>query len=218
MIDIYLIININITDNINMLGLQQNIIDNRYILNLLPSLHNLQRNNNLINGKTLYIDDNKTMPVIATGILIYKNVCGNMKLLMIDVDNRYEDIGRKIENQDKTIYDTVCRGIEEETNGIIKRDDIYDRLHKSQYIYNPKSKYVIHILEASITEKKLQKNDFGDKEIYNQRNRIIGWIDRKKIANRNIFKFKLNNRIQNKILFNTLLSIEIQFKFKKKLF
>lgn len=211
-----------------MLKLQQNE-NNKHIVNIALGLCDLHANlnifddieqtkNNMTEKKTIYLNDDKTKPVIAVGILIYKNVCDKMKLLIVYTKNRYEDIGGKIDQQDNTIYDTACRKIEEKTNGLIRRIDIINRIQNSQYIYIPKSKYLIFLLEASVYEQKLQKDDFGNIEINNKNNRLIGWIDRKYLSNKNVLKFKLNLRIKNKRLLDTLLSIENQFKFKKKLF
>lgn len=168
--------------------------------------------------KVIYLNGDPDKPVMASGALIYKNVSGRMKLLIIDTKSRYEDIGGKIDITDNTIYDSTSREIEEETNGIIKKQDIIDRLRTAKYIYISKAKYLVFLLEATPTERKLQKSDFGNREIHDNYARTIGWIDRYQLTKKSIIKYRLNYRLRKKKLFDMLLIIENQFKYRKRLF
>jgi len=168
--------------------------------------------------KTIYLNDDVTRPVTAAGAIFYKQVGKDMMLLLIENRAKYEDIGGKIDPDDEDIYEAAAREIEEETNGQIKSDDVIERLKTASYIYVPKSKYVIYIIEANADEKKLKKDDFGDREEHDGFERTIGWIARKEIAKPTIVKFKLNWRMISKSLFDKLAEIEGQFKFKKSLF
>jgi hypothetical protein len=168
--------------------------------------------------KRLYLNGDPDKPITASGVLIYKNVSGRMQLLIIYANNKYEDIGGKIDINDSSIYDSTGREIEEETNGVIKKQDIIDRLQNARYVYVPTAKYLVFIIKASSKEKKLQKTDFGNKEIHSNINRTIGWIDRYQFSNINIIKYKLNYRLRKKQIFDTLQSIENQFKYRKRLF
>jgi hypothetical protein len=170
------------------------------------------------NKKVMYLNGDHTKPIMGSGVLIYKNEDGKMKILILDTKHKYEDIGGNIYRTDSTLYDAICREIEKETNGIIKKTDIFNRIQKAKYIYIPKAKYLVFLLEATVTEKKLKKQDFGDKELHNNYNRDIGWINRQQLSNKIIFKYKLNNRLKNKILFDTLQIIENQFKYTKRMF
>ena len=166
---------------------------------------------------TLYLDDDR--PVTASGALIYKNIKNKLYLLVSDNRNKYEDIGGKIDPEDATIQDAAGREIEEETNGMIKKKDIIDRLKKTtQYIYMPKSKYVVYLVEATENEQKLKKEDFGTKEIHDGFDRTIGWISREELCKPNVIKFKLNWRLKSKALFDKLSDIENKLKYKKNLF
>lgn len=168
--------------------------------------------------KIVYLNGDPNKPITASGVLIYKNVSGKMQLLIINTKNIYEDIGGKIDIDDISIYDATSREIEEETNGVIKKQDIIERIRDARYIYVPKSKYLVFIVEALSIEKKLQKSDFGNKEIHANINRTIGWIDKYQLSNKNIIKYKLNYRLREKQIFDTLQSIENQFKYRKRLF
>ncbi len=182
-----------------------------------------------VNAKTkakektiLYLNDDATMPVSAGGVLIYKNVNNAMHLLLIDSRNVYEDIGGKIDETDEDIYNAIAREVEEETNNIIEKDKIIDRIKKahklSQWVYVPKSKYVIFLVEATPTEQKLEKEKFGDTELHDNFPRTIGWISRENLMKPEITKFKMNWRMKSSTLFEKLKGIESNFKFNNSMF
>lgn len=166
----------------------------------------------------MYLNDDDAKPVTAAGALIYKRSAGKMKILIMENRNKYEDIGGKIDPTDESIYHAAGREIEEETNGMIKQDDIVERLKVAPYIYVPRSKYLIFIVEATKEEKKLKKDDFGDREIHDDFPRTIGWIRRDALTKSTVIQFKMNWRMKSKSLFDKLKDIENQFKFKKKMF
>lgn len=151
--------------------------------------------------KTLFLNDDEAKPITAGGVLIYKNFGGKLKFLVIDSRNMYEDIGGKIDQEDNTIYDTVAREVEEETNGQIKAKNIVNRVKNAPYIYTPRSKYVIFIVQASSREELLKKEDFGDMEIHDNFKRYIGWIEKSILLTPEIIKTKLNPRMRNRLLF-----------------
>src|SRR5687768_9329323 len=70
------------------------------------------------NRKTLFYLDDNTKPIRAAGVIIYKIVDGIVNLLLINVNNRYEDLGGKIEHVDIEISDTVIREALEESNNL----------------------------------------------------------------------------------------------------
>lgn len=167
---------------------------------------------------TMFINEDNTKPITAAGVIIYKKVNNKMKLLMAESRNRYEDIGGKIDPIDESIYHAAAREIEEETNHIIKSDDIIDRLKSANYVYVPNSKYIIFIVEANAEEKKLKKEDFGKMELHDNLSRTIGWLDKEILLNSFIIKYKMNPRIKYKTLFDKLAIIDSQYKYKKNMF
>ena len=114
--------------------------------------------------------------VKAGGILLYRKTEDDIYLLLIKSRGKYEDIGGRVDKQDKTIYDTVMREANEETNGVLDNISIFDRIKDSDYIYNAKSKYALFIIEATDTECKLESEIFGDKEIHDNITRKILWV------------------------------------------
>jgi len=162
----------------------------------------------IINNKMYY---NKK-EVKASGTLIYKFDNENkMKLLLIKSNGKYEDIGGKIEKEDKDVYDIADREMKEETNNVIF--NIKDRLIKGQNIYLQKCKYVLFIIEASDNELKLKKQNFNEKELNNEK--TISWIDKSYL--KNTIKYKLNYRLRHKIIFDILDNIEEKQYFKKNI-
>jgi 8-oxo-dGTP pyrophosphatase MutT (NUDIX family) len=167
---------------------------------------------------TMYMCDDENKPVTAAGALFYKKVNKKLMLLVIETNNQYEDIGGKIDPSDETIYEAAAREIEEETNEVITKDSIIERLEEAQYIYVPRSKYIIFLIEANEEESKLTKQDFGDREIYEGYNRTIGWLSKEELVKEQTIKYKLNWRMKSKSLFEKLKEIENSYKFKKKFF
>lgn len=166
----------------------------------------------------MYLEDDPAKPVTAGGVLIYKNINNKMKLLVIENNGKYEDIGGKIDADDSNIFSAVAREVQEETNSQIEADSIIERLENADYIYVAGSKYVIYIVEASDSEKKLRKKDFGDREEHDDFPRTIGWLSREELTKPAVITCKMNWRIRTKTLFDKLSTIEKSFKFSKKLF
>lgn len=167
---------------------------------------------------TMYVNDDDAKPVTAGGVLIYKKVNNKMMLLIIDCDGKYSDIGGKIDPIDTDIYDGISREVEEETNGMIKREEIVERLKTAPYTYVKGSKYVIYIVEASNKEKHLTKADFGDAETHDNLPRTIAWVSRDELVMPATIKFKLNWRMKSRSLMDKLAEIEKQFKLKNNMF
>jgi len=171
------------------------------------------------NQKTVFfVDNDMTKPVTAGGVVLYKNKKGKMHILIEDSQNKYEDIGGKVDPTDRDIYHTVARETEEETHGLIKETDLLDRLKKADTIYVPISKYLIFIVEANKYEAGLKKENFGDKESHDGFDRTIGWILKEDLLHPSIIKLRLNWRIRSKGLFDKLREIEEDMKFKTPLF
>ena len=168
--------------------------------------------------KTLYLNEDDAKPVKAAGVIFYKTIKGKLELLILKNNNdKYEDIGGKVDFDDETIFHAAGREVEEETNGMIKSDDVLDRLKNSVFVYVPRSKYIIYLVEANINETKLNKEDFGDKEEHDDIYRTIGWITKDVFMNQSTIKFKLNNRLKSKELFNNIREIENTAKFSKRI-
>ena len=139
---------------------------------------------------TFYFNDEKTYPIRAGGVLIYKIINNRVKLLMIKKkDETYEDIGGKTDLNDITELDTICREVEEETNMVINKNIIKYQLNKSKNIYITNSKYLLYLVEANSYERNLKSTYFGTKELKDNIIRTIQWID-------------IDNLLENKLKFN----------------
>ena len=142
---------------------------------------------------TFYYNNDKTKNIRAGGILFYKTI-DNLKYFLF-IDNKYsnwiEDLGGKTDLQDKSIMNTIIREVDEETNNLIKKDKIYECLHKnSQKFYNEYSKYLLYVIEANDYISNLTTEDFGEKESHTGFTREILWIPQNEIK-----KFKLSPRL-----------------------
>jgi hypothetical protein len=166
--------------------------------------------------KTIYLHNDQTKPVTAAGALIYKKVGGKLMFLVIDKQGKYEDIGGKIEKGDINIHATVSREVEEETNGQIKYSDIIERVKNAQYVYVPKSKYLIHLIEANLVERNLTKDDFGNCETFTNTPRTMGWLSHEELTKTATIQHKMNWRLKSKSLMSKLIDVENQMKFKNK--
>jgi hypothetical protein len=156
--------------------------------------------------KKFYFNDDKTKPIHAGGVIIYRFSDDKiMEILLIETKSKYEDIGGKVDKTDVNVIDTISRETEEETNGVIKAEDIIDRLEECINIcYNKDSKYVLYFIEATDEETKLVKKDFGDFEKHDDFKRTISWVKTKTIYKPNFIKYKLNHRLKFKPIIDNI--------------
>lgn len=145
--------------------------------------------------------------VNACGLILYTKRDDDLYLLLIKNNKgKYEDIGGKVENTDIDIYSTCLREVSEETNDLINRFSLKERLidvKKCKIIYNYKSKYLIFLIEATDQEKMLSSEMFGDIENFSKKNRTVDWIS---LNNFKQFAFSknLNIRLMISNLFKSL--------------
>jgi len=142
---------------------------------------------------TFYYNGEQLKPIKAGGVIIYKIEDGSIKILLIkikqfcksvkdgvkdgEVKEVYEDIGGKTDSGDISFYDTVSREVAEETNNVINPQIIKHQLSYSDNLYIEHAKYLLYIIKANSYEKNLNTQSFGDKEIHDNIDRTIVWID-----------------------------------------
>ena len=163
-------------------------------------------------------DLEKENPITSGGVIIYRFINNNMELLLIESRGGFEDLGGRIDETDKNIYTTISREAYEESNCILDIKNIKTRLKSASFIYNPRSKYIVYIIEANKYEMKLLSNDFGDHEIYDDIVRTINWIPLDIFLLPDIIKHKLNWRLKSKKLFDLLKTIQIDKKMNINMF
>lgn len=172
--------------------------------------------------KIIYYENDPIKPVTAAGVIFYRYDGKDMQLMLINSRNKLEDIGGKIDQIDRSIEEAAAREVEEETNKIIKANDIIDRLNEAlsnQKIYVKNSKYLIYIIKANELERELTTDDFGDYENHDKIKRTIQWISRDTAFSTTFIRGgKLNHRIRSIVLKNALVNMDKHKKFNKSMF
>jgi hypothetical protein len=160
--------------------------------------------------KIFYLDEdiNQEKPITAGGVIIYKIEKGQIYLLLIDSRGNFEDFGGRSDENDETIFDMVSREAYEESNMLLDRNKIKERLITAKYVYSINSKYIVYIINALEDESKLTSEMFGNKEIYDNIPRKVKWISLNVFLKPEIIKFKVCARLKNKLLFDILKKIE----------
>lgn len=164
--------------------------------------------------KTFYYEDNKDLAITAGGVIVYRSVKGKTDLLLVESRGVYEDLGGRTDDDDDTIFTTISREAEEESNELLNKRSIKKRLKKAESVHIPKSKYVVYIIKATEDESILKSADFGDKEIHDNISRKIKWISLSKFLSPDVIKYKLNFRLKSKTLFTKLKDIDVSEKMK----
>jgi hypothetical protein len=120
---------------------------------------------------TFYLceDYDKKYPIRAGGVLFYFKD----EFLMIHSRGKYEDFGGQTDIGDNDLVDTVCREVEEESNGIFSKEYVKEKIKDIEPIYIKHCKYMLYIVEL---DKHYDPEIFGNKEIYDGLDRTIEWI------------------------------------------
>lgn len=156
--------------------------------------------------------------VTSGGVLIYKFSEKGMEILLVNSRGGFEDFGGKIDPDDKNIYKTVAREAFEESNELLNKKQIEARLKVAPYIYIPKSKYVVFIIEANLEEKKLKQEQFGETEIHDNVERKVKWVTLSDLLQPSVIKHKLNWRLKSSKLFSKLHEINNNKKLSVSMF
>ena len=168
--------------------------------------------------KIFYLDSDESKPVTAGGVIVYRMVNGRMELLLADTRNNFEDLGGQSDKKDKDIISMVAREANEESNELLNKRKVKNRLKKDTPIYVEKMKYVVYIIEANKEEKNLKSTDFGNKEIHDNVYRKIKWYPIEALTIPEIFKHKLNWRIKNRKIFDKLKEIKESKRISSSMF
>jgi hypothetical protein len=186
------------------------------IINLLYSAKQKQMTKK-VDRKVFYLGGDKSKPVTSGGVIIYRFFKKSMELLMIESRGFFEDFGGRVDDADQSVEETVQREADEESNGLIDRKSVKDRL-TGEPIYMEKCKYVVHIIKATDAENCLTTEDFGDTEIHDNLKRKVKWISLDTFLLPEIIKYKLNFRLKSKALFDRLKEIREEKKLSTNMF
>lgn len=206
------IINENIMDTINQL--QENL-NNLNIKNEINEENN--KNETFVQDKkytkeeynkrpTFYYTINqRKYPIRAGGVMFYKKNDDNIELLMIHNQdrNRYEDFGGCTDEKDKSIEETIAREVDEESNGVFKKNDIIQRLRFARRAYCNSSKYLMYFVQVNNIEAVFTSNKFGNKETHDNISRTINWYPLEDVLTEDFIK-NLNPRVNNKYVIKTI--------------
>ena len=139
--------------------------------------------------------------VTATGLLLFKKTPLNLQLLLIKYDdpnwNKLDDLGGTIDEPDNTIFDAMIREVNEETNGIIKSNDVKNIIENSTNTfkyYTKRCKYVGMAIEVGVD----MFNDcsvFGDFEETDNIKRGIGWYDFNEVKDKMAYRMVYNDEL-----------------------
>lgn len=158
--------------------------------------------------KTFYLDNEESKPITAGGVMIYRFNNNDIEVLLADTRGTFEDLGGCVDKKDKDIMSTVAREAFEESNELLNRKKIRTRLKTAKYVYVPKMKYLVYLIPANSEETKLVSSDFGDIEKHDNISRKINWYPLNILKRADIFKEKLNWRIKNRKIYDTLKEIK----------
>ncbi len=119
----------------------------------------------------------------------------------------YEDIGGRMEPHDLSIYHTITREINEETNGQFG-NNVYERLISpyAVWTYNPSGKYIIFYLQADEHEQNIPLSTMDTYEYHSGYERTFHWICLNKIHT-----ITLSPRLPKRIYFPPLRCIMSSF-------
>lgn len=152
---------------------------------------------------TFYYNNNKDHPIRAGGVLFYYKGKGEAQLLMIKnhISNKYEDFGGKTDSQDKTIYDTIAREVEEESNNIFDKDHIINKIKQNHHAHFCFGKYLLYLVEL---DEYVDPTKFGDLEIHDNLPRTVEWIPISDILSKKFRNGCLHLRLRHKVFYDTL--------------
>jgi hypothetical protein len=165
-------------------------------------------------NKIFYFNNDDEKPIIAGGVILYKIKNNKIYLLLIDSRGIYEDLGGQFQFQldsscdtNKTIFDFVSQEAYKESNYILDKNSIKNRLMNAKSVYISRLKYIVFIISANDEEAKLTSEIFSEKEYHNIPRRIK-WVPFEVFMRPEIIKHKVSVRLKNKYFFEILKNIE----------
>lgn len=121
--------------------------------------------------------------VSATGCLFYKIIDNKVKLMLIKYADpkwpKLDDFGGKIDEPDGSIFDAAMRETEEETNFVISKEMVLEKIvedNNNCRFYNKLSKYCLHLVRVD-NDFFNDTSVFGDFENSDKIYRTVGWYD-----------------------------------------
>ena len=139
--------------------------------------------------------------ISACGCLFYRIKNKKVELLLISYADpnwpKLDDFGGKIDEADNSVYETIARETSEETNNILTKEYISDRLSDDEdfeSFYEKQSKYYLVLLRMS---KKLYTDTtvFGNFEETDKIKRTINWYDYENVKSKLAYRLSKNSEL-----------------------
>jgi len=138
--------------------------------------------------------------ISAAGCIFYKVEENKVQLMLISYTDPdwqlLDDFGGKVEESDKSVYETIARETYEESNGVIKKYDVLLMLLqcKARRFYTHRSKYLCYAIK--VDESFYPDTAIGDSELdmnlkKTEWNRNVNWYNYSDI------KEMLSHRLKN---------------------
>ena len=154
---------------------------------------------------TFCYKNNKDQLIRAGGLILYRyDDLGEAEFLLIRAFGRYEDFGGRTDAIDTSIEDTICREADEESNGILGKNEMLDLIKNEEPVYCNKSKYMIYIAKA---KKMYDPKEFGDLEIHDNIPRTVEWIKLSKMLDKNFIDQHMHIRLKFMFFFKRIRSL-----------
>jgi hypothetical protein len=155
---------------------------------------------------TFLYKNNPMMEIRAGGLILYRHdkCMTEPEFLMIGAWNRYEDFGGRTDISDKSIEDTICREVDEESNGILPMEEMLELIKNEEQIYCEKSKYMVYVVKTKIHYNPIE---FGDWEICDGIPRTVEWIKLSQLLDKKFCKKQLHIRLKFGLFFKKIRSI-----------
>lgn len=154
---------------------------------------------------SITLENGEIADITAGGVILYRIINNKVELLLATNRHKYEDLGGRTDNEDKDISNTISREVYEESNKLINKQSILNRIKsrikRKDYILSKTSKYLLFIIPANHNESKLESKQFGDKEIHDNIPRTICWVPISEFLDPETIKNKLNFRLKNRNIF-----------------
>jgi hypothetical protein len=113
-------------------------------------------------------------PISAGGIIFYKPNINKILLTKCKFKSWWEDLGGKVEIEDETIWSTIIREVNEESNGHISIKYLDIMNHKLYYVPSAKYAYVVYkVADDWLCDTTI----FGTCESHNGLKRKLEWVD-----------------------------------------
>lgn len=139
--------------------------------------------------KVFYYEDNIEKPILAAGILLFKEDTKEVLVQKLPKDDTYQfsDFGGKIDMEDKNVIESIARELWEEINGGICRkkngkmcdlNGLKKLIHGGikKKLYFPNAKYFLIFVSFNENKYELNMDKIGEKEETDQITRNVVWI------------------------------------------